>query len=160
MTSAFLCTEDHTGTALTSASASRITSGGTSMTISDDACTATAIKLAIAIRYRPNKGELRHVVLIGAAREQIAQPLHRGIEDIVRSPLDDEAGYGSTRLDSDVESHSGLVDSFGFQGVFDMLAMLLGGPLGVVDNPVGAPVIFQNLFADEAQDLDDCLHMV
>ena len=83
------------------------------MTISDDACTATAIKLAIAIRYGPKKGELRRVVRIRAARDQIDQPLHRGIEDIVRSPLDDEAGYGSARLDSDVESHSGLVDSFG-----------------------------------------------
>ena len=41
-----------------------------------------------------------------------------------------------------------------------MLAMLLGGPFGVVDNPVGAPVIFQDLFVDETQNLDSGLHMV
>ena len=46
MTSARLCTEDHDGTEPTSASASRITSGGASMTTSRDACTATTSKLA------------------------------------------------------------------------------------------------------------------
>jgi hypothetical protein len=47
MTSARLCTDDHVGTEPTSANASRITSGGASMTISRDACTATEIKLAL-----------------------------------------------------------------------------------------------------------------
>jgi hypothetical protein len=47
MTSARLWTDDHVGTEPTSASASRITSGGASMTISRDACTATEIKLAL-----------------------------------------------------------------------------------------------------------------
>src|ERR1700709_772570 len=46
MTSARLCTEDQVGTETTSASASRITSGGASMTTSRDACTATTSKLA------------------------------------------------------------------------------------------------------------------
>src|SRR5277367_6531619 len=41
MTSARLCTDDQDGAEPTSASASRITSGGASMTTSRDACTAT-----------------------------------------------------------------------------------------------------------------------
>jgi hypothetical protein len=52
MTSARLCTEDQDGTEPTSASASRITSGGASMTTSRDACTATTSKLATQPRSR------------------------------------------------------------------------------------------------------------
>ncbi|OOK70747.1 cyclase/dehydrase domain protein [Mycobacterium kansasii] len=51
-TSTRLCTEDHDGTASMSASASMITSGGASMTISLDAWTATATKLATTAGLR------------------------------------------------------------------------------------------------------------
>jgi hypothetical protein len=51
MTSARLCTGDQEGTEPTSASASRITSGGASMTISRDACTATNDKAINAAAF-------------------------------------------------------------------------------------------------------------
>ena len=68
--------------------------------------------------------------------------------------------YWPRGFDSDIETYSCLVDTLGFEVVLDMLTMLLGGPLGVIDNPVGAPVIFQDLVVDEPQNPDGGLDMV
>src|ERR1700752_874351 len=109
-----LCTEDHNGTASMSASASMTTSGGASITISDEACTATATKLAIVIPYELNKTQLVRPVLIRAAHHHVTQPLHRRVETIFGCPPDDETGNGPRRFDGDVETHSRLIDTLGF----------------------------------------------
>src|SRR6516165_6683169 len=159
-TSTRLCTEDHDGTASMSASASMTTSGGASMTISDEACTATATKLATAIPCGPNETQSLRLAGIRAVHDQLGQPLHRGVENILGCPLDDETRNGPRRFDGDVETHTRLVDTLGFEVVLDMLAMLLGCPLGIPDHPVGTPVIFQDLFVDEPQNPDGGPHMV
>ncbi|COX02035.1 Uncharacterised protein [Mycobacterium tuberculosis] len=41
-----------------------------------------------------------------------------------------------------------------------MLSMLLEGLIGIPAHPVRAPVIFEDLFVDEPQNLDGCPHMV
>ena len=67
---------------------------------------------------------------------------------------------GPAGFDRDIETHPRLVDTLGFEVVLDMLAVLLGSPFGVIDNPVGTPVIFQDLFVDEPQNPDGGLDMV
>src|ERR1700757_3379083 len=152
MTSTRLCTEDHDGTASMSASASMTTSGGASMTISDEACTATATKLAIANYFASPVSRSPTTTSLS--------PFTAASRTFSVARLTTKPGMGPRRFDGDVETHSRLVDTLRLKVVLDMLAMLLGCPFGVPHDPVGAPVIFQNLFVDQPQNPDGCPHMV
>lgn len=127
------------------------------MTISDDACTATA-------DYSASPESLKSLAritnscnpFIAASRKS----LHRGVEDVLARPPDDERGHGAAGFDGDVEADPGLADALGFEVVLDVLTVLLRGAFGVVDHPVGTPVIFQDLLVDQPQDFDGGLDVV
>src|SRR5271155_3089305 len=111
MTSARLCTDDQDGAEPTSASASRIASGGASMTTSRDACTATNNKVSNEAAFADEVARLFWLFWTQAGHHLVTQPVGRGVEHDLARPPDDEAGDRSRRLDGDVEAHPGPVDT-------------------------------------------------
>lgn len=119
------------------------------MTISDDACTATA-------DYSASPESLKSLARITNS----CNPFIAASRTFSLARLTMNAGMG--RPGSTVTSKRTRVwpTPSGFEVVLDVLTVLLRGAFGVVDHPVGTPVIFQDLLVDQPQDLDGGLDVV